>query len=143
MIRKSFSTLSINHPSFLRSIKGEVVAYPKNAVNLYGERPIGAVGVEAVQMIEESHPADALRNMAKINYLILREKLLSDYRGYWLVTSSNKSMVVVEHEAAAEEAGERMFRSNTEDYYMNCIGSQVISQAVMGNMSLVDHNQMD
>jgi len=81
--------------------------------------------------------------MAKINYLILREKLLSDYRGYWLVTSSNKSMVVVEHEAAAEEAGERMFRSKTEDYYMNCIGSEVISQAVMGNMSLVDHNQMD
>ena len=81
--------------------------------------------------------------MAKINYLILRERFLSDYRGYWLVTSSNKSLFVVEHEAVAEAVGEQMFRSKTEDYYIGCIGSEVISQALMGNMSLGDQDQED
>eukprot|EP01032_Pedospumella_encystans_P025596 gene25596-28921_t len=143
MIRRTFSTLSSKHPSFLSSIKGEVVSYPKNAVNVYGERPIVAVGVEAVQMIDETHPADALRNKAKVNYLIQREKLLSNYKGYWLVTSSNKSICLVEHEAVAEAIGEQMFRSKTEDYYIGCIGSEVISQALMGNVSLADQDQED
>jgi hypothetical protein len=36
-----------------------------------------------------------------------------------------------------------MFRSKTEDYYIGCIGSEVISQALMGNMSLADQDQED
>lgn len=57
-----------------------------------------------------------------------------------MVTLSNKSMLVVEHEAIAETIGEQLFRSKTEDYYMGCLGSEVISQAPIGNMSFVDEN---
>ena len=117
-----------------------MVAYPKNAVNVYGERPIAAVGVEAVQMADETNESDKLRNMAKVNYIILRDKFLSEHRGHWLVTSSNKSMLVVQHEAVAEAVGEQLFRSKTEDYYIGCLGSEVISQASMGNMTLADQN---
>lgn len=141
MIRRVLSTLSVKQPAFLRSIKGEIVAYPKNACKVYGEHPIATVGVEAVQMIEETHPSDVLRNMAKVNYLIKREELLREYRGYWLVISSNKSLVLVEHEATAKAIARSMFRSKTEDYFMGCLGSEVMSQAFMGSMCLTDEDQ--
>jgi len=133
MISRSFSSSTVKRRSFLRSIKGEIVPYPKNAVNIYGERPIVAVGVDAIQMADETYPADRLRNMAKMNYLVLRKKLINDYRGRWLVTSSNSgSIAVVEHEAVAEAIGEQHFQSKTEDYFIGCIGSEVLFQALMG-----------
>lgn len=130
ILRKAFSTLPIKHPSFLRSIKGDVVPYPKNAVNVYGERPIVAVGVEAVQMADETHPADILRNMAKKN----SSATMKDTG--WSLPPTGPCLWW-----SMKPFGEQMFRSKTEDYYIGCIGSEVISQALMENMFLADEDQ--
>ncbi|KAJ1423722.1 hypothetical protein B484DRAFT_432561 [Ochromonadaceae sp. CCMP2298] len=147
MLRRSFSS-ALNEvaaakikqtskaPKILIANNGDFVLHPHHAVTSFTD-PVAKVGLDAVhQFIPEYSENDRLRNLAQYNYIGMREKLMNDYKQHWLAISSNGSMFVGLHEDVVRAKAERCFHARTEDYYMDCLGSEVLMLAVMDDSNL-------
>lgn len=119
-------------PAILKSFNGDVVRYPPNASQPFNNFK-GYVGLAAVKIfLEERDAVDSLRNKAQINYLNNRESLLKSYGGKWIAVSSNNSVFLDDYENVVRHIAEKAFRSVEEDYFMTCIGSEVLEMVDMG-----------
>lgn len=142
--RRAFCVIK-SSPSFLKGKVGGVIKYPPNATTKY-IYPIAAVGAAALEcFFEERSNTDMLRNQAQLNYMSHREWLVSKHLGDWVAMSSNGSFAVCKSQEEARKLAESYFRSPSKDYFLQCIGCEVIMEVEMdgGNTNRVDANGVE
>ena len=128
-------------PTILRAKNGSVIPYPSNASSAYNF-PIGHVGIDAVQhFLPDTTTSNCLRNQAQLCYLNNREHLLVQNRSKWMATSSNNDIFIGNSEKFVRDLAEKLFRDIGIDYYLECIGCEVLGEVHMdGDITTMDNN---
>lgn len=133
---RKFRNIVSKVPTVLKARNGDVILHPPNAVTAFTD-PIAMVGLESLhQFIPETTESDRLRNTAQYKYIAMREKLMADFKHRWVAVSSNGSLFAGMHEEVVRATAESLFHTSKEDYYMDCVGSEALMEAVMDSSAL-------
>jgi hypothetical protein len=113
-------------PKFIAAPDGKRVPYPigtKKPVDIFR---VHTVGADAVIFSPESDFRSEFVNEAKMLYLAKRDVLKSIFPGKWFAISSSGSCLVTDTEDKVRKWANTCFPDMAvEDYYANCLGSEV------------------